>query len=361
MAVPDDPRAGPGLAGYHDVPSYPQATLLPGCVIFRFDAPLFFANSRTFREQIRAIAASEPRPSWIVVAAEPLTDVDTTAADMLEELDEDLNARGISLVFAEMKDPSGTRSTATSSRETIDPDHFFPTITQAVKEYQRRPGRMAAAADLLTAARAGDEAAFAGLVEPHRRELRVHCYRMLGSVEDAEDLLQETFLRAWRHLGGFEGRSTLRAWLYRIATNACLDALDGRARRVLPPDLGPPTGADVDLAPAPTWPGSSRCPDQLLEPADAVVARETIELAFLAALQHLPPAQRAVLILRDVVGWPAKQAAEQLGLSVAAANSNLHRAGPLCATSCRRTGPTGGRRPRRVRTSGPWSAATWTR
>ena len=185
---------------------------------------------------------------------------------------------------------------------------------------------MAAAADLLTAARAGDEAAFAGLVEPHRRELRVHCYRMLGSVEDAEDLLQETFLRAWRHLGGFEGRSTLRAWLYRIATNACLDALDGRARRVLPPDLGPPTGADVDLAPRTDVAWLQPFPDQLLEPADAVVARETIELAFLAALQHLPPAQRAVLILRDVVGWPAKQAAEQLGLSVAAANSNLHRA-----------------------------------
>jgi RNA polymerase sigma-70 factor, ECF subfamily len=191
-----------------------------------------------------------------------------------------------------------------------------------------------AAADLLTAARAGDEAAFAGLVEPHRRELRVHCYRMLGSIEDAEDLVQETFLRAWRHLGGFEGRSTLRAWLYRIATNACLDALDGRARRVLPPDLRPASGADVDLPPRTDVPWLQPFPDRLLEPAapaadepsEAVVARETIELAFLAALQHLPPAQRAVLILRDVVGWPAKQAAAQLGLSVAAANSNLHRA-----------------------------------
>ena len=183
-----------------------------------------------------------------------------------------------------------------------------------------------AAADLLTDARAGDEAAFAGLVEPHRRELRVHCYRMLGSLEDAEDLVQETFLRAWRHLGGFEGRSSLRAWLYKIATNACLDALDGRARRVLPPDLRPPAGADADLPPRTDVAWLQPFPDQLLEPADAVVARETIELAFLAALQHLPPAQRAVLILRDVVGWPAKQAAEQLGLSVAAANSNLHRA-----------------------------------
>jgi RNA polymerase sigma-70 factor, ECF subfamily len=191
-----------------------------------------------------------------------------------------------------------------------------------------------AAADLLTAARSGDETAFAGLVEPHRRELRVHCYRMLGSVEDAEDLVQETFLRAWRHLGGFEGRASLRAWLYKIATNACLDALDGRARRILPPDLRPASGADVDLPPRTDVPWLQPFPDHLLEPAapaadqpaEAVVARETIELAFLAALQHLPPPQRAVLILRDVVGWPAQQAAAQLGVSVGAANSNLHRA-----------------------------------
>jgi high affinity sulfate transporter 1 len=130
----------PGLAGYHDVRSYPHASLLPGCVIFRFDAPLFFANTRTFRNQIRAIAASEPRPSWIVVAAEPLTDVDTTAADMLEELDEDLNARGISLVFAEMKDPVRAKIDRYELTQTIDPDHFFPTITQAVKAFQRQTG-----------------------------------------------------------------------------------------------------------------------------------------------------------------------------------------------------------------------------
>jgi len=130
----------PGLAGYHDVRSYPHASLLPGCVIFRFDAPLFFANTRTFRDQIRAIAASEPRPSWIVVAAEPLTDVDTTAADMLEELDEDLNARGISLVFAEMKDPVRAKIDRYELTKTIDPDHFFPTITQAVKAFQRKTG-----------------------------------------------------------------------------------------------------------------------------------------------------------------------------------------------------------------------------
>ncbi|HEY7069953.1 MAG TPA: sigma-70 family RNA polymerase sigma factor [Acidimicrobiales bacterium] len=191
-----------------------------------------------------------------------------------------------------------------------------------------------AVADLLVAARGGDETAFAGLVEPHRRELRVYCYRMLGSLEDAEDLVQETFLRAWRHLGGFEGRSSLRAWLYRIATNACLDALDGRARRVLPPDLHPPSDPTVDPAPRTDVLWLQPFPDRLLEPVApaedepgaAVVARETVELAFLAALQHLSPAQRAVLILRDVAGWPAKEAAAQLDLSVAAANSALHRA-----------------------------------
>ena len=191
-----------------------------------------------------------------------------------------------------------------------------------------------AATDLLGAARDGDEAAFGGLVEPHRRELRVHCYRMLGSVEDAEDLVQETFLRAWRHLAGFEGRSSLRAWLYRIATNACLDALGGRARRVLPPDLGPPSGPNVDLPPVTDVGWLQPFPDRLLEPAApaeaepgaAVVANETVELAFLAALQHLSPAQRAVLILRDVAGFPAKEAAAQLDLSVPAANSALHRA-----------------------------------
>ena len=108
--------------------------------IFRFDAPLFFANARTFREQIRAIAASEPRPSWIIVAAEPITDVDTTAADMLRELDEDLNARGISLVFAEMKDPVRAKIDRYELTQTIDPGHFFPTITQAVKAFQRQTG-----------------------------------------------------------------------------------------------------------------------------------------------------------------------------------------------------------------------------
>ncbi len=190
---------------------------------------------------------------------------------------------------------------------------------------------------IVTAARAGDEAAFAQLVERHRRELRVHCYRMVGSIEDAEDLVQETFLRAWRHIDRFEGRSTLRAWLYRIATNACLDALEGRDRRVLPSDLGPATRAGD--APAPMVartdiPWLQPLPDHLWEPVaaredepDAVaVRRETIELAFIAALQHLPPRRRAVLVLRDVLGWPARQTAAHLGLTEAAVTSALHRA-----------------------------------
>jgi MFS superfamily sulfate permease-like transporter len=130
----------PGFAGYHDVTSYPDASLLPGCVIFRFDAPLFFANSRTFREQVRRLAAADPPPSWIIVAAEPITDIDTTAADMLEDLDEHLNARGISLVFAEMKDPVHAKVDRYRLTRTIDPDHFFPTVTAAVKAFQRETG-----------------------------------------------------------------------------------------------------------------------------------------------------------------------------------------------------------------------------
>ncbi|MFI7702624.1 RNA polymerase subunit sigma-70 [Nonomuraea sp. NPDC049480] len=162
----------------------------------------------------------------------------------------------------------------------------------------------------------------------------VHCYRMLGSVEEAEDLVQETFLRAWKGLRSFEGRSSLRAWLYRIATNACLDALDGRARRVLPHHLAPPSDPSVDLPPRTDVPWLQPFPDRMWEPAapgdsgpDAVaVSRETLELAFLAAIQHLPPRQRAVLILRDVAGWPAKEVATLLEGSVAGVNSALQRA-----------------------------------
>ncbi|AVT31734.1 RNA polymerase subunit sigma-70 [Plantactinospora sp. BC1] len=187
---------------------------------------------------------------------------------------------------------------------------------------------------LVAAARDGDESAFTTLVERHRRELRVHCYRMLGSYHDAEDLVQETFLRAWKNIAGFQGRATIRAWLYRIATNACLDALDGRTRRMLPHHLSGPSNPDDDLAPPTDIHWLQPFPDRLWEPAapsetepDAVaVTRETIELAFLAAIQHLPPRQRAVLILRDVLGWPASQTATLLDNSVASVNSALQRA-----------------------------------
>lgn len=129
-----------GVAGYHDVRSYPQADQLEGCVIRRFDAPLFFANARTFREQIDALARSEPRPVWIVVAAEPITDVDTTAADMLEDLDRSLNASGISLIFAEMKDPVRTKVDSYGLTRTIDPDHFFPTLEEAIAAFRKQSG-----------------------------------------------------------------------------------------------------------------------------------------------------------------------------------------------------------------------------
>lgn len=165
-----------------------------------------------------------------------------------------------------------------------------------------------------------DEAAFSGLAGRHRRELHVHCYRMLGSFEDAEDTVQETFLRAWRRRETFQGRSTFRAWLYRIATNACLDLLAKRRP-------GPATGGEV------LW--LQPYPDRLLdelpadnddEPETVAVARETIELAYLVAVQHLAPRPRAVLILRDVVGWPAKDVADLLGDSVNSVNSALQRA-----------------------------------
>jgi len=137
QAILGKPR---GVPGFHDVSSYPQALLLPGAVIFRFDAPLFFANARTFGEQVRTLADAEPRPRWIIIAAEPITDVDTTAADLLEELDQDLNAQGTSLVFAELKDPVRAKVERYGLTGTIDPAHFFPTLTAAAKAYRAEFG-----------------------------------------------------------------------------------------------------------------------------------------------------------------------------------------------------------------------------
>jgi RNA polymerase sigma-70 factor (TIGR02960 family) len=175
---------------------------------------------------------------------------------------------------------------------------------------------------VVAAARTGDQAAFAALVDRHRRELHVHCYRMLGSFEEAEDVVQETFLRAWRRRDSVHGGPGLRAWLYRIATNACLDELRRSRRRL---------SALHSFAEVP-W--IQPYPDRLLDeiaPSDSqpdavVVARETIELTFLAVIQLLPPRQRAVLLLRDVLGWSAGATASALGSSVAAANSALQRA-----------------------------------
>jgi RNA polymerase sigma-70 factor (TIGR02960 family) len=182
-------------------------------------------------------------------------------------------------------------------------------------------------ARFMEAARSGDAGAFAVLTERYRRELHVHCYRMLASFEDAQDLTQEVFLRAWSKRASFEGRSSLRTWLYRIATNACLDFLDRRPDRV-PVPSSTQDGAAAEVAYLQPY------PDRLLdevpaggdEPGDVVVASETVELAFLVAVQHLPARQRAVLILRDVLGWPANDTAATLEMSVASANSALQRA-----------------------------------
>ena len=168
---------------------------------------------------------------------------------------------------------------------------------------------------------------FAGLLEQHRRELHVHCYRMLGSFDDAEDLVQETFLKAWRKRTTSHGPETIRPWLYRIATNACLDALERRPHRVMPWQLGPSmTDGSEHPGPPAELPWLQPYPDRLLEADALVVSRETIEIAFLAATQLLPPRQRAVLILCDVLDWSARETAGLLDTTVAAVNGALQRA-----------------------------------
>ena len=182
----------------------------------------------------------------------------------------------------------------------------------------------------VSAAAAGDQAAFTQLVERHRHELQVHAYRMLGSLEDAQDAVQDALLRAWRSRATYDGRATFRAWLYRITTNACLRMLERRPRRLMPYDVAPAAEPGAPLLAPAKLPWLLPYPDRLLDqaalPEDAVVARETIELAFLAAIQHLPPRQRAVLILRDALAWSANDTAAVLELSVAAAHSALQRA-----------------------------------
>ena len=175
-------------------------------------------------------------------------------------------------------------------------------------------------ATFIAAVRSGDTARFALITERHRRELQVHCYRMLANYDDAQDMTQETFLRAWNKRESFKGHAALRTWLYRIATNACLDFLEKRNDRTPAPSGLPDPGSEVlYLQPY---------PDRMLpeDPQESVVARETIELAFIVAVQYLPPRQRAVFILRDVLGWPASKAADGLELTVASVTSALQRA-----------------------------------
>ena len=209
--------------------------------------------------------------------------------------------------------------------------HTYMTIGDMTAASVRPPGREG---DLWSRAIRGDGDAFDAATTPYRRELEIHAYRMLGSADDAEDIVQETLLRAWRRRETFRGTATLRAWLYRIATNASLDLLERQPRRLLPHLVGEPTDPDVIPPPTkePIW--LQPYPDRLLDevisgeiPLDeAIVAEETVELAFLVAIQQLPPRQRAVLLLRDVIGWSARETAVMLEMSVVAANSALQRA-----------------------------------
>ena len=199
----------------------------------------------------------------------------------------------------------------------------------------------------LKAARAGDQEAFAQLIDPYRKQLLVHCYRILGSFEDAEDMLQETLVRVWKRLDSFEGRSSLRTWLYKVATNACLDALDSRRVRGLSKELYP-RGDPTQALPPPSkeviW--IEPFPDEYIDgqpniyPEARYEVRESITLAFVAALQKLPGRQRAALLLCDVLGWSASDAGEILDTTTAAINSALQRARETMKQGERKTAPT---------------------
>jgi RNA polymerase sigma-70 factor (ECF subfamily) len=188
--------------------------------------------------------------------------------------------------------------------------------------------------ELIDRARGGDERAYDRLIEPHRAELRAHCYRMLGSAQDAEDAVQEALLRAWRALPRFEGRSSVRSWLYTIATNVCLKAIERRPKLVLPIDYGPPADPHdgpgrpiVESVWVEPYPDERLALDGALAGPEArYEQRESVELAFIAALQHLPARQRAVLILRDVLGFSARDVAQSLDMAPASVDSALQRA-----------------------------------
>jgi len=224
----------------------------------------------------------------------------------------------------------------------VHPKVVYAQIAQAVRVVHRHAtvrrvsvigGAPSDELALVHAAAAGDEAAFSELVEAHHAELRAHCYRMLGSLHDAEDALQDALLRAWRGLAGFEGRSSVRSWLYSIATNAALDVTRRKSRRELPVGFGPAAGRGADLGEPvfdPIW--LEPFPDRWLtghgrySPEARYEERESVELAFIVALQGLPPLQRAVFLLREVLGFSAAEIARQLGISVSSATSALQRA-----------------------------------
>lgn len=229
-------------------------------------------------------------------------------------------------------DGRGTKTCAVNLKLT-QRNLLMPKVDRPPSAFEQTPPLNPVEAERLAAARRGDAHEFSELTEPYRRELQVHCYRFLGSLHEAEDVVQETLLRAWRRLDTYQGRASFRAWLYKIATNACLDSLDRmRSRRLLPPKTGPASDPLVPLLPPPSdirW--LEPLPDEwLVDAATNPEARyslyESVSLAFLTTLQTLPPRQRAVLILIDVLDWSPGEVAQLLGATISAMNSALHRA-----------------------------------